>query len=45
MSVYFWYYWYKLVDFKKDIDKKIAIKVDKIKYQWCFGKSINCQRR
>lgn len=33
MTVYFWYYWYKLVNLKKEIDKKIAIKVEQIKYQ------------
>ena len=33
MTVYFWYYWYKLVDLKKEIDKKISVKVEQIKYQ------------
>ena len=41
MSTYFWYYWYKLVDLKKDLEKKLSIKADRIKYRWYLK---NCHR-
>jgi hypothetical protein len=38
MMVYFWYYWYKLVDLKNTVEQMVAIEVDKILYRWYLKK-------